>query len=506
MNFARENSSTSLGDALSPASSPSLSSPSLSLSPQLQGSPASPSPWNYIDTMLMVTGAPTSLGAFDAEHFTQSFEVAASAAASQKWPNTASSFYPNHHRRVSSYDISHAQRHTQRASQSTPSGYGRFPSVGVEDDFLVGASPALASAATSHRRSSSSVAFNLPASQPPLASVMARNGKVAIPRNARSPRHSMPSLFASPEDMQRFSTLHTIPAPIAPPKGSIFAAAEFPQTSSSSSSSGSADINSAHSGSTTSTESSSPEIIATSTMRAGGKRASISDASGGSVKMSPLMMGGDGSAAAARLRRHSVANPFNHLHHLPPLPASNPHQTSAPTTEFRCPVPGCEKSFSRIYSLQSHMKVHSEERPFICLECGLGFLRQHDFKRHGKTHSGEKPFQCANCNKTFTRSDALTRHLRVGSCPFSNSNPPFSTTATSNHFTQTPFDGLLLHVADDVNPGSGNGIDEAGAILLFQNTDEAGPADPTTLQLPPVNDSASPGYCYYGHQPSRSIG
>jgi transcription factor CRZ1 len=86
---------------------------------------------------------------------------------------------------------------------------------------------------------------------------------------------------------------------------------------------------------------------------------------------------------------------------------------------FQCNL--CPKRFTRAYNLRSHLRTHTDERPFVCTVCGKAFARQHDRKRHEGLHSGEKKFICkgelANtgtwgCGRRFARADALGRHFR----------------------------------------------------------------------------------------------
>lgn len=45
---------------------------------------------------------------------------------------------------------------------------------------------------------------------------------------------------------------------------------------------------------------------------------------------------------------------------------------------FMCPEPGCGKSFLKQYNLNSHARVHSNEKPHKCKSCPLAFKRKHD--------------------------------------------------------------------------------------------------------------------------------
>src|SRR5256885_4578034 len=98
---------------------------------------------------------------------------------------------------------------------------------------------------------------------------------------------------------------------------------------------------------------------------------------------------------------------------------SYPVTDDKPSITFQCTQ--CPKRFTRAYNLRSHLRTHTDERPFVCTVCGKAFARQHDRKRHEGLHAGEKKFVCKGelkqggqwgCGRRFARADALGRHFR----------------------------------------------------------------------------------------------
>ncbi|KAF8475061.1 hypothetical protein BDZ91DRAFT_759144 [Kalaharituber pfeilii] len=136
------------------------------------------------------------------------------------------------------------------------------------------------------------------------------------------------------------------------------------------------------------------------------------------------------SASSGKLSRRVSAPPLPGLERDKMLGlAKGPSYTGAPGGDskrlqkhpatFQCNL--CPKRFTRAYNLRSHLRTHTDERPFVCSICGKAFARQHDRKRHEGLHSGEKKFICRGqlkaggtwgCGRRFARADALGRHFR----------------------------------------------------------------------------------------------
>jgi len=84
-----------------------------------------------------------------------------------------------------------------------------------------------------------------------------------------------------------------------------------------------------------------------------------------------------------------------------------------PNGEGKYMCPTCQRVFSRMYNLKSHIRTHQNHRPFQCPNCSMKFTRNHDLNRHLKVHSKDRPHTCSSCGRTFARRDALRRHERM---------------------------------------------------------------------------------------------
>ncbi|XP_030266385.1 zinc finger protein 708-like [Sparus aurata] len=78
---------------------------------------------------------------------------------------------------------------------------------------------------------------------------------------------------------------------------------------------------------------------------------------------------------------------------------------------FSCPE--CGKTFGCKRSLLGHMTSHSGEKPFSCSQCGKRFGRMVNLKTHERLHTGERPFSCPFCGKGFTQKVHMTQHMAV---------------------------------------------------------------------------------------------
>jgi len=80
-----------------------------------------------------------------------------------------------------------------------------------------------------------------------------------------------------------------------------------------------------------------------------------------------------------------------------------------PPTLF-CNHEGCEKAFHFKTELEKHLRTHTDERPYVCSQCGNSFRQRIHLETHMISHSDEKQFECSRCHLMFKHSSTLNKH------------------------------------------------------------------------------------------------
>lgn len=106
-------------------------------------------------------------------------------------------------------------------------------------------------------------------------------------------------------------------------------------------------------------------------------------------------------------------------------------EQKAPKT---CPI--CGNTYKYQHALESHLRRHRNEKPFVCSVCDKGFVINFELTRHMRTvsiqsldhhwtsnnihysisilqHTGQKPYACNYCDRRFSDFGSRVKHQRT---------------------------------------------------------------------------------------------
>ncbi|KAL9697763.1 hypothetical protein quinque_001204 [Culex quinquefasciatus] len=119
------------------------------------------------------------------------------------------------------------------------------------------------------------------------------------------------------------------------------------------------------------------------------------------------------AALAAHLKTHNQTDQLEEPAKSKddPQPKLEAPAKSAKSLNFTCQQ--CNRVFKLPSSLESHMKIHREERNHVCGECGNCFKRAEHLRVHiNGVHLKRKPYSCEVCHKAFAQSGDRNVHMR----------------------------------------------------------------------------------------------
>uniref|UniRef100_A0A0A1WTF6 Zinc finger protein 37A n=1 Tax=Zeugodacus cucurbitae TaxID=28588 RepID=A0A0A1WTF6_ZEUCU len=79
----------------------------------------------------------------------------------------------------------------------------------------------------------------------------------------------------------------------------------------------------------------------------------------------------------------------------------------------------CQKRYVRKVDLDTHLRTHSGESPFVCQICGKSFIHKRILNRHMQYHEGYFNYTCLTCGEKFSKYDKYYSHrMRHTGLPF----------------------------------------------------------------------------------------
>lgn len=81
-------------------------------------------------------------------------------------------------------------------------------------------------------------------------------------------------------------------------------------------------------------------------------------------------------------------------------------------SHFPCRFPHCEKIYLSKGSVSRHVKIEHVQNPvrLLCTLCGKEFKMKSALESHIFVHTTEKPYKCTTCGKEFAQKHSLKRH------------------------------------------------------------------------------------------------
>lgn len=86
------------------------------------------------------------------------------------------------------------------------------------------------------------------------------------------------------------------------------------------------------------------------------------------------------------------------------------HRIEVHAEKYPCSV--CSKELKSLAALHTHMKLHSDRKPFHCELCGKSFNQKAHYQYHMNRHNNVRNFKCTICDKGCLSKADLNVHMR----------------------------------------------------------------------------------------------
>ncbi|XP_066926317.1 zinc finger protein ZFP2-like [Clytia hemisphaerica] len=90
-------------------------------------------------------------------------------------------------------------------------------------------------------------------------------------------------------------------------------------------------------------------------------------------------------------------------------PTMRQHMVDAHGSEAKHYCNICKQGFVILSTLQRHMRIHLDSRPFTCDQCPGTYKSKEDLRRHKRTHEADRPYKCDICHNGFVDKSGLNR-------------------------------------------------------------------------------------------------
>uniref|UniRef100_A0A8C8ED41 C2H2-type domain-containing protein n=1 Tax=Otus sunia TaxID=257818 RepID=A0A8C8ED41_9STRI len=121
----------------------------------------------------------------------------------------------------------------------------------------------------------------------------------------------------------------------------------------------------------------------------------------------------DGGAASLKKQQRGPYNKPSHQKRGSKKLALVADDQKVHTEEKPCKCTECGKGFKGRSRLLNHLQTHTRADTFECVECGKSFSRKANLVVHQRIHTGERPYKCKECEKTFSRTSNLIAHRKT---------------------------------------------------------------------------------------------